>query len=84
MKQNLLTLTLNGESLCVPEGLSVAAALSLSGLDSCRISVTGQPRAAFCGMGICQECRVTVNGLRRLACQTLCQPGMRIERTENE
>ncbi|WP_181574740.1 2Fe-2S iron-sulfur cluster-binding protein, partial [Serratia quinivorans] len=50
----------------------------------CRISVTGQPRAAFCGMGICQECRVTVNGLRRLACQTLCQPGMRIERTENE
>ncbi|CAI0720368.1 Uncharacterised protein [Serratia quinivorans] len=84
MKQNLLTLTLNGESLCVPEGLSVAAVLSLSGLDSCRISVTGQPRAAFCGMGICQECRVTVNGLRRLACQTLCQPGMRIERTENE
>ncbi|CAI0772035.1 (2Fe-2S)-binding protein [Serratia quinivorans] len=84
MKQNLLTLTLNGESLCVPEGLSVAAVLSLSGLDSCRTSVTGQPRAAFCGMGICQECRVTVNGLRRLACQTLCQPGMRIERTENE
>lgn len=84
MKQNLLTLTLNGESLCVHEGLSVAAVLSLSGLDSCRISVTGQPRAAFCGMGICQECRVTVNGLRRLACQTLCQPGMRIERTENE
>ena len=27
MKQNRLTLTLNGESLCVPEGLSVAAAL---------------------------------------------------------
>lgn len=81
MKQNRLTLTLNGESLCVPDGLSVAAAL---GLDSCRISVNGQPRTAFCGMGICQECRVTVNGLRRLACQTLCQPGMRIERTENE
>jgi predicted molibdopterin-dependent oxidoreductase YjgC len=84
MKQNLLTLTLNGESLCVPEGFSVAAALSLSGLDSCRISVTGQPRTAFCGMGICQECRVTVNGQRRLACQTLCQPGMHIERIENE
>jgi len=83
-KQNLLTLTLDGESLCVPEGSSVAAALSLSGRDSCRISVNGEPRAPFCGMGICQECRVTVNGVRRLACQTLCQPGMRIERTENE
>lgn len=43
-----------------------------------------QPRAPFCGMGICQECRVTINGLRRLACQTLCQAGMRIERSDDE
>ncbi|WP_265555023.1 (2Fe-2S)-binding protein [Serratia grimesii] len=83
-KQTLLTLTLNGETLCVPEGITVAAALSLSGQDGCRFSVSGQLRAPFCGMGICQECRVTVDGLRRLACQTLCQSGMHIERTENE
>lgn len=83
-KQDLLNVTLNGESLWVPEGVSVAAALSLSGEGSCRVSVSGQARTPFCGMGVCQECRVTVNGLRRLACQTLCQPGMQIERTENE
>jgi len=83
-KQNQLNVTLNGESLWVPEGVNVAAALSLSGEDSCRVSVSGQVRTPFCGMGVCQECRVTVNGLRRLACQTLCQPGMQIERTENE
>ncbi|CAI0824811.1 MULTISPECIES: (2Fe-2S)-binding protein [Serratia] len=83
-KQRLLTLNLNGENLCVPEGITVAAALSLSGQDWCRLSASGQLRAPFCGMGICQECRVTVNGMRRLACQTLCQPGMHIERTENE
>jgi hypothetical protein len=35
-KQDLLNVTLNGESLWVPEGVSVAAALSLSGEDSCR------------------------------------------------
>jgi predicted molibdopterin-dependent oxidoreductase YjgC len=83
-KQNQLNVTLNGERLWVPEGVSVAVALSLSGEDSCRVSVSGQVRTPFCGMGVCQECRVTVNGLRRLACQTLCQPGMQIERTENE
>ncbi|CAI2452861.1 Uncharacterised protein [Serratia liquefaciens] len=83
-KQNQLNVILNGESLWVPEGVSVATAFSLSGEDSCRVSVSGQVRTPFCGMGVCQECRVTVNGLRRLACQTLCQPGMQIERTENE
>ncbi|MEX0632870.1 (2Fe-2S)-binding protein [Serratia ureilytica] len=41
-------------------------------------------RALPCGMGVCQECRVTINGLRRLACQTLCQAGMRIERSDDE
>ncbi|WP_205416526.1 2Fe-2S iron-sulfur cluster-binding protein, partial [Escherichia coli] len=47
-------------------------------------SVSHQPRAPFCGMGVCQECRVNINGLRRLACQTLCQAGMRIERSDDE
>lgn len=83
-ERRFLTLTIDGESLCVPEGYSVAAALSLSGQDRCRYSASRLPRTPFCGMGICQECRVTVNGLRRLACQTLCQPGMHIERSNDE
>ncbi|MFH3710192.1 2Fe-2S iron-sulfur cluster-binding protein, partial [Acinetobacter baumannii] len=33
----------------------------------------------FCGMGVCQECRVNINGLRVLACQTLCQQDMKVE-----
>ncbi|HCI6741169.1 TPA: (2Fe-2S)-binding protein, partial [Klebsiella variicola subsp. variicola] len=41
-------------------------------------------RAPFCGMGVCQECRVTVDGLRVLACQTLCRAGMQIERSHDE
>jgi succinate dehydrogenase/fumarate reductase-like Fe-S protein len=44
-----------------------------------RVSVAGQPRAPFCGMGICQECRVAIDGRRRLACQTVCGEGMRVE-----
>jgi succinate dehydrogenase/fumarate reductase-like Fe-S protein len=30
-------------------------------------------------MGICQECRVTIDGQRRLACQTSCSAGMQVE-----
>ena len=72
-------LMLDGRTLRVAEGTSVAAALALSGDGCTRTSVSGQRRAPLCGMGICQECRVTVDGRRRLACQTLCQDGMHVE-----
>lgn len=83
-RQNTLTLSIDGKPYRVPVGISVAAALSLCGGDHCRLSISRQPRAPFCGMGVCQECRVTINGLRRLACQTLCQSDMRIERSDDE
>ena len=72
-------LMLDGRRLQVNEGTSVAAALALGGDGCSRTSVTGQRRAPFCGMGICQECRVTIDGRRRLACQTLCRDGMQVE-----
>lgn len=75
----LIALTIAGQPYQVQEGITVAAALSLSGQDHCRISVSQQPRAPFCSMGVCQECRVIINGVQQLACQTLCQPGMSIE-----
>ena len=72
-------LTLDGHALRVPDGTSVAAALALGGDGSSRTSASGQRRAPLCGMGICQECRVTIDGRRRLACQTLCRDGMHVE-----
>lgn len=72
-------LYLDGRPLSVAPGTTVAAALALGGDGSARTSVSGQRRAPLCGMGICQECRVTVDGLRRLACQTLCRDGMQVE-----
>lgn len=83
-RQNTLTLSIDGKLYRVPVGISVAAALSLCGDDRCRLSISRQPRAPFCGMGVCQECWVTINGLRRLACQTVCQSDMRIERSDDE
>ena len=71
----------NGKPVSVPAGCSVAAALAIAGNGVARTSVSGEARAPLCGMGVCQECRVSINGMRRLACQTLCSPGMRVEAT---
>jgi len=72
-------LYLDGRSLSVAPGTTVAAALALGGDGSTRTSLSGDRRAPLCGMGVCQECRVTIDGLRRLACQTLCRDGMQVE-----
>lgn len=74
-----ISISINGVSLTLASGVSVAAALAISGNAVTRHSLSGQPRAPLCGMGVCQECRVTVNGRpHQLACQTVCQDGMRI------
>ncbi|QLC73894.1 (2Fe-2S)-binding protein [Pseudomonas sp. LPB0260] len=75
----MIELSLDGQPLRVPAGCTVAAALCLGGDGSSRTAVGGQRRAPLCGMGVCQECRVSIDGRRRLACQTLCQPGMQVE-----
>ncbi|WP_375741293.1 (2Fe-2S)-binding protein [Pseudomonas boanensis] len=75
----MIELCLNGRGLQVATGTTVAAALALGGDGTSRTSVSGQRRAPLCGMGICQECRVTIDGQRRLACQTLCREGMQVE-----
>lgn len=74
-----IQLYINNTLISVIQGTSVAAAISQAHLNNSRISITGEKRAAFCGMGVCQECRVNVNGIRILACQTLCQNGMKVE-----
>lgn len=71
---------LDRQALAVRPGLTVAAAVATSGDPRTRTACSGGPRAPFCGMGICQECRMSIDGLRQLACQTLCQDGMQVER----
>jgi len=77
-----VVLQVDGKEVAVPAGTSVAAALRIAdvaGLGIARRAVHGGLRAPFCGMGICQECRVAIDGARRLACQTTCVAGMQVE-----
>ena len=74
-----ISLTVNGKPVAVAAGTSVAAAVMMAG-EPCRFSVTGEARAPLCGMGICMECRVTVDGVpQRRGCQVLCADGMEVQ-----
>ena len=77
-----IQLTVNGHAVSVPEGSIVAVAIIRSGERAFRHSVNGEPRAPLCGMGICFECRVTINDQAHcLSCQRLCEEGMRVVTT---
>jgi D-hydroxyproline dehydrogenase subunit gamma len=73
-----VTLTVNGATVSVPSGATVAVAVAMAG-QPCRKSATGEPRGVLCGMGICFECRVVINGrAHSRSCQVLCEPGMEV------
>ena len=73
-----VTLTVNGSPVSVGAGATVAVAVAIAG-QACRTSVSGEPRGPLCGMGICYECRVSINGTPHCrSCQILCEPGMEV------
>ena len=68
----------NGERRPVAAGTSVAAVLLMMGV-AARRSVTGEPRTAVCGMGVCEECRVMVDGRTGVrGCMVTCRDGMEV------
>ncbi len=74
---------INGKAVIVPTGTIVAAAVAQAGIRTFRKSVLNQLRGPLCGMGICMECRVTINGQRHCrSCQTLCAEGMEVRTDE--
>jgi D-hydroxyproline dehydrogenase subunit gamma len=73
-----LELKVNGATVSVPSGSTVAVAIALAGA-ACRRSVSGEIRGPLCGMGICFECRAAIGGKTYCrTCQILCRPGMEI------
>ena len=72
-------LSVDGIPVDAPEGSMVSAAVAMAGKSGFRRSVTGQPRSPLCGMGICFECRVTIDGLpHQRSCQIPCRSGMEV------
>lgn len=74
-----IEIELNGRRVPVAEGISVAAALLNAGVEAFRTSIRGEPRGPLCGMGICHECRATIDGIaHQRACLEPVRPGMRV------
>ena len=78
-----LRIMVNGLPVKVVPGTIVAAALAQAGVIRFRRSVHGEPRGPLCGMGVCFECRVTINGTPHCrSCLTLCEDGMEVRTDE--
>jgi len=75
-----VTLLVNGKAVTAHRGETVAAALLAAGCRVLRKSKTGAEfRGFFCGMGVCYDCLVTINGLAdQRACMRLVEDGMEV------
>jgi predicted molibdopterin-dependent oxidoreductase YjgC len=79
-----ITVTVDDQEIIASPGETVAAAMMNAQL-SIRTSVTEEVRAALCGMGICQECRIEVDGRPDVrACMTTVRAGMRVRRLRHD
>ncbi|PHX39836.1 NAD(FAD)-dependent dehydrogenase [Pseudomonas sp. NZIPFR-PS5] len=79
-----VSLSFNDQSFEVPAGISVAAALLMSGINRFRATpVSESPRAPYCMMGVCFECLVDIDGVpNRQSCLIEAADGMRIRSQE--
>lgn len=76
-----IELDCDGRLVVAYEGESVAAALLAEGTRTLRTSaVRGEPRGLYCGIGVCFECVMVVDGRPNVrACQTPVRAGMKVE-----
>lgn len=74
-------IVLDGYTISVPDEMNVAAALLAIGKIKSRISPTSKKTCSpHCLMGVCFECLMEIDGVRRQACMTPVRSGMVINR----
>ena len=60
--EHTVTITFEGRTIVARHGESVAAALTAAGVTVFRRTRSGAERGMFCGMGVCQDCLVRIDG----------------------
>jgi sarcosine oxidase subunit alpha len=77
--RDAIVISINGEQHAAEAGQTVAAALLSRRQWQFGHSPAGRPRGPLCGMGICFECVVTVDGVANVrACLETVRPGMQV------
>lgn len=80
-----VTILVNGRPMQAHAGEMLAAALMVAGEFRLRESWNfAAPRGAFCFMGVCQECLVSVGGRTRQACLTTIVEGLEVRLTRSD
>ncbi len=76
----VFSITVNGQPIEAYPGESIATVLAIAGYRAFRATdASASPRGIFCGMGICFDCLVTVNGLpNQRACMTEARAGCEV------
>jgi hypothetical protein len=78
-ENRVFNIEVDGEKIPAREGQTIAAALLASGKSSFGTKRGDSPRGVYCGIGLCYECRMTVNGRKNIrTCVTLASPGCKI------
>lgn len=80
-----VSITVDGRSVQAYEGETVLAALWADGLHTLHTTARAhEPRGFFCGIGICFDCLVTVDGVVNLrACLEPVRAGMTVKRQQD-
>lgn len=76
-----VTISVDGSPVEAREGEPILAALWAAGIRALHTTAQREePRALFCGIGVCFDCLVTVDGERSVrACMTPVAEGMAVE-----
>lgn len=78
-----VSLRLDGRTVTAYEGETVAAMLLAEGHVATRMTPGGSPRGVYCGMGVCFDCLVVVDGVPNTrACVTWVRDGMEVARQD--
>jgi predicted molibdopterin-dependent oxidoreductase YjgC len=78
-----VSLTLDGRTVTAYEGETVAAVLLAEGYAATRTTPGGSSRGVYCGIGVCFDCLVVVDGLPNTrACVTWVREGMDVSRQD--
>lgn len=79
-----MTFTFDGAPVPFRPGQSVGAALIAAGIRSWRTTrIAGRPRGVFCGIGVCFDCLVVIDGRpNERACRVPAADGMRVSAQE--